>query len=735
MTYDPRGHVSPSALMMRATSRPISGVTAPPATLQAYDDDEEDLARYVDMFEEAEQATDTERTLSERDRDYYDNKQLTEAEKAILAKRGQPAIVINRVKRKVDFLRGVEQQQRTDPKAFPRNPQDEDSAHAATDALRYVADQNRYDVIRSAAWENLLIEGLCGAEVVVEQKRDEMEIVVRHLPWDRLFRDPHSREADCSDGNYLGLVMWMDVRDARLKWPDAADDLDSIVAGNNNSLGDTFDDRPNDLMWCDSKRKRVRVVQIWIKRQGGWHWCTFTRGIKLEGGDSPYHDEDGDPECPMILSSAYIARDNARYGVVREMIGPQDEINKRRSKALHLLTMRQVVADKGAVDDTRIARQELAKPDGYLEVAPNKRFEIQQTADLAAGQFQLLQHATQEIDNLGPNASMEGKSPASQSGRAIQAQQQGGYIELGPMMDRLRQFNVQIYRAIWSRIRQFWREEKWIRVTDDERNIKFVPLNKPIKAGDQYAEQLKQMGLPPEQIQMELQAMQGDPRLEQVVGVQNNVAEMDVDIIVDDAPDSITIQHEQYELLVQLVQSGIQLPPDVIIEASQLRNKEQLLEKLRNPQGTDPQAAQAAAQQQQQAQALIMAKSAAEVKLLEAQAMKATADAQATMIEVQKPTADEGPDQVTPLDEQEQMATIEGTHAKAELARAQTQKTLAEAHMVANPVPETPKPQPQQDPNQGHQGELMRAQTLKTLAEAHAVANPPPPPKPAKGKA
>jgi len=710
MPYDPIGHASASARVWRATTPPVSGVTAPPPIVE---DDAEDLARYVQYFEEAEESTTDERTLSERDRDYYDNKQLTSAEKAALAKRGQPAIVINRIKRKIDFLRGVEQQQRTDPKAFPRNPQDEDSAHAATDALRFVADQSRYDTVRSSVWENLLIEGLAGAEVVVEMKRDQPEIVIRQLPWDRIFRDPHAREANCSDGNYLGMVLWMDWDDARRKWPDAADDLDAMVY---HSTSGTYEDRPNDRMWCDAKRKRVRIVQLWEKQAEGWHWCTFTRGVKLEGGPSPYVGEDGQPECPIVLTSAYIDRGNARYGVVREMIGPQDEINKRRSKALHLLTMRQVIADKGAVDDTRSARAELAKPDGYLEVAPNKRFEIQQTSDLAAGQFQLLQHATAEIDNMGPNASMEGKSPASQSGRAIQAQQQGGYIELGPMLDRLRQFNIAIYKAVWARIRQFWTEERWIRVTDDERNIRFVGLNKPITAGEQFAEQLQSQGLPPEQIQMELQAMQGDPRLQQVVGVENNVAEMDVDIIVDDAPDTVTIQHEQFEMIVQLVQAGVPIPPDTLVEMSQLRNKDAILEKMRGG-GQDPQAAQAQAEQQAKAQQLLDAEQVAKVRLLEAQAGKAEAEAQARIIEVQKPepmAAPQGEPPPSSLDEQEQIAAIDGAHAKAELTRAQTQKTLVEAHLAANPPPPDPE-------TVG----LKRAQAQKTMAEAHMTINPP----------
>lgn len=678
MPYDPLGHVSPSATLMH-------GVTA----------DDEDLATYVKYFEESEDATADERRFSERDRDYYDNKQLTDTEKRVLEQRGQPAIVVNRIKRKVDFLRGVEQQQRVDPKAFPRNPADEETAHAATDALRFVTDSNRYDTVRSGVWDNLLVEGLGGCEVVVEPKGQDgqLDIVIRHLPWDRIFRDPHSREPDCSDGNYLGLVLWMDLKDAQERWPDAADELETIVS--HATIGDTFDDRPRDSVWCDSKRKRVRVVQMWHKRYGQWHWCTFTRGVKLEGGPSPYVDEHGQPECPIKLTSAYIDRANARYGVVREMIGPQDEINKRRSKALHLLTLRQVVADKGAVDDAKQARIELSKPDGYIEVAPNKRFEVQVTSDLAAGQFQLLQHATNEIDLLGPNAAMQGKSNADQSGRAIIAQQQGGYVELGPVMDRLRQFNISVYQAVWSRIRQFWTQEKWIRVTDDERNIRFVPLNKPVTAGEQYLQQLQQQGLPPDQLQLAQQQVMMDPRAQMIVGIQNNVAEMYVDIVVDDAPDTVTIQHEQFELMVQLVQAGVPIPPDQLVEMSQLKNKEQVLEKMRGG-GVDPQVAQQQAEQQARAQQLIEAEAQAKVQLLQAQAVKAQADAQraqaeaqAVLIEAQTPEvqpAPSVPEVPTPLDQQEQMAKIE-------LTRAQTYKTMQDANRPA-PAPSAPRTAP-----------------------------------------
>ena len=87
--------------------------------------------------------------------------------------------------------------------------------------------------------------------------------------------------------------------------------------------------------------------------------------------ESPYLDEDGEPECDLIAGSAYIDRDNNRYGDVRQMISPQDEINKRRSKALHLLNSKNVIADMGAVEDVEAARREIAKADGWVEKMPD----------------------------------------------------------------------------------------------------------------------------------------------------------------------------------------------------------------------------------------------------------------------------------------------------------------------------------------------------------------------------
>lgn len=641
---------------------------------------EDDLSDCCRMFEESEEATGSARELSERDRDYYDNYQWTEKELATLRKRGQPALVVNYIKRKVEFMRGYERRQRSDPKAFPRNPQDEQTSHAATDALRYLADKNSFDVIRSNVYENMAVEGYGGVDVTVREKKDKTyEIEVKYVPWDRIFYDPHSRFSDFGDATYKGMVIWMDDREARAKWPGYADSIDGTYAdaAKNSS---TYDDRPN--VWCDTKRKRLRVVQLHYKRGDDWMICTFTKGGFLEPPVvSPYVDEEGHAASSLILRSAYVDRKNNRYGAVRDMISLQDEINKRRSKALHLMSVRQTFGNKSAVQDAQQARVEMAKPDGHVELNAGSKFGedfgVLPTGDMAQGQVALMQQATMEMQASGPNAAMAGKDPRAQSGRALEAQAQGGSIEQEPLIDELRQWARDVYEAMWLRVKQFWTEETWVRVTDDDRNIKFVGLNKKVTLGDRMAQMAPEMQAAYAQ---KLGLQPNDPRLQEVVGVDNNVSGLDVDIIVQEGPDVAVLQSEQFAQLADLASKGMAIPPKAIIMASSLRNKDQILDEMEKPQGAlPPEVQQQLQEMQQQLQQLSeenkQLKGDRQIKLAEL-AFKDKELTTKTRIEMAKLGQDAqqpGPDGQPPAPSPKDIADAELKHAQAEKVRAETE--------------------------------------------------------------
>ena len=132
----------------------------------AYPKDLDDLhARLIRWFEESELARQDEISLAQRDRDYVDHDQYTRDERKILNERGQPIITINKIKDKLELLCGMERKARTDPKAFARTPAEEDRADAATQCLRYIADDNSFSLLRSLVFENMLTEGAGGVDL------------------------------------------------------------------------------------------------------------------------------------------------------------------------------------------------------------------------------------------------------------------------------------------------------------------------------------------------------------------------------------------------------------------------------------------------------------------------------------------------------------------------------------------------------------------------------------------
>jgi len=557
------------------------------------------LETLIEYFEDAADASNDARVASERARDYYDGIQLTAAEIKELQRRKQPPTVFNRIQPKIDFLLGVETKNRTDPKAYPRTPNHDEAADAATDGIRYVCDNNNFDSISSNVFENELIEGTGG--VAVEVDPETLEIEINRFQWDRYFFDPHSREKDFSDIRYDGIVIWMDFEEAKEKWQGKALELENQMEVYTN--GETYEDKPDERQWFDSNRNRVMVIQMSFIERGVWRTAIFAQGVMLEAPkDSTYVDENGKPENPFIKASAKVDRQGNRYGAVKGLIDIQDEINKRRSKALHILTKNQTFSKKGMIDNIIQFKNEANKPDGHLEYPLQgefgRDFGIIPDNGLATSQFQMYQDSIQQMDSVSANAALAGNTDGV-SGRAVQSLQQGGMVELGPLFDVHSQFKQRVYRAVWNRIKQFWKAEKWIRVTDDEENLKFVGLNQPVTLAEQMV--MQKTGASLSDVKSEFgnelqQIQQMQPQLGQVVETANQVAEIDVDIIIDEVPDVINLQGEQFDQLVKMYQANPNgIPWESIVKMSTLRNKDQVL-------GKDDPAQQEALQRQQQIQ-------------------------------------------------------------------------------------------------------------------------------------
>jgi len=532
-------------------------------------------------FYASETETIESRSQSEVDRDYFDGKQLTEEEAAELDKRGQPNIVTNRVRRKINWLKGNEMRNRVDPKGIPNSRVNARSAEDISKGITSVLRKSDYTTIRSDVWENMLIEGYGGVEILHRMGKEGVEIVLNHYSWDRLFYDPASKKPDFTDAKYKGAVIWEDIEDVSLAYPDV--DSGAMMTGvENSSWSDTYDDRPRDSLWLSDDRSRIRLVLMWYYHKAKWYYALFTGSTILESGESPYLDHEGKTECGLHMQSLYVDRDNKRYGVIRDMRGPQDEINKRRSKALHALSNKQTIGEKGAIDYTPHQLSFLkSRPDGHIEVNPGMRFEFtDRDVDIGRSQLVLMQEAKSEIDLMGANAALAGDDD-SRSGRALLARQNGGAIELTPDIDRLYKFDIRVFKAIYNRMRQFWNAEKWVSVLGDDGVSQRVGFNVPVT----IEQALKEM--PPDRRQFAIQNFgyqEGDPRLQQVVAVRNDLKKLYIDLDITITPMMIDLPIEVFQQLVAMDSADPgSVPKDLLIEAAPLPQsfKDRLIQHLR----------------------------------------------------------------------------------------------------------------------------------------------------------
>lgn len=472
-------------------------------------------------------------------RRYYHGAQWTEAQIKILKKRKQPISTVNRIGRKIDGVVGLLERLRQDPKAFPRTPGQEQGADIATAVIRYALDSQEWKPKSAEIARDGAIEGIGGLEINLTQgdTRDpnDRDIELDIVEPENFFYDPRSKRADFSDARYMGVGKWMDIDLAKEMFPDKSDEIEQSI-DNDTELSTNPD---NENKWFNSDRKHIRLVDCWYRHNGEWCYSIFTGSAILMEGKSYLIDEKNKTECKYIMYSGSVDHDGDRYGFVRNMKSSQDSINFKEAKLNHILASRRLIMSNAAVKDVETARKEWARTDGVIIVNPGGEVKADDQSFDFAGWSKLLVDSKQEIEGFGPNPQLLGQGSEQQSGRAISLLQQAGIAELGPYIQGFKGWKVRVYRAVLNAIQRHWTAERYIRVTDDDGLAQFIQIN----------------GL-------QVDPMTGHPN------IVNAIGSLDVDVIIDEGPDSINMMADTYDALIAMASSGAQVPPQVLIELS-----------------------------------------------------------------------------------------------------------------------------------------------------------------------
>lgn len=617
------------------------------------------------------------------DEDYYDGMQWADDDAQELLARGQAPLVYNEIKPTIDWLLGTERQQRIDYRVLSREAEYQQEAEVKTSLMKYLSDTNREPRARSRAFKDAVVAGLGWLEVGLRGDPTEEPVFYRYQDWRRILYDSNSNEPDLGDARYVFRWKWLDQDVAEAYFPERAELIRQAVVGRDDNAVDDDEDSfymgqrvrnpdedyqstvgrfvPYDpLAFAHGRRARVRVIECWYRdpakvqvfrggpmdgerfdaknpehaqyaREGFSLFDNIKMVVKcaifvdtglLFAGDSPF-DHGRLPLVPVWCFRR--KRDNAPYGVVRSIRDPQDDLNKRASKALWLLSANRVTMDEGAVDDIEELRDEVSRPDSVIVKRQGKELRVERDIQLAQQHVDLMERNVEHIRNSsGVTSENLGRQTNAASGKAIIARQEQGSVTAMPIFDSLRE-SIQIAGELeLSLIEQFYDEAKVIRIVG-QRGAKYVTIN-------------------------DVDPATGEP--------MNSITARHASFIVDEQDYRSSVRIAMFESLFNIISNLATTAPmvamqtlDLLVELADIPNRDEIVKRIRELNGQrDPdeeippeeeaamEQAKAEEQQRQQqmmalSQELMLAKLKAEVADILAKGEKSSAGAILTRVQ------------------------------------------------------------------------------------------------------
>lgn len=552
------------------------------------------------------------------DEDFYDGLQWDEHDAQELLERGQAPLVFNHIKSAIDWIIGTERRTRVDFKVYPRSDQEEARivAQSKTKLLKYLHDANKSQYAFSRAFADAVKVGVGWIEIGIRNNEVEEPLFIRYENWKNMWYDGLAVERDLSDARFLFRSKWVDLDVALAMFPKRQEavrqscyrntqvfDDDDLWRGNiynrMNDKGITSVTRRNysqDPYSTLNRRDRCRLLECWYREP-------IAAKIIRGNGENPHNGEIFDPEneehvrmmdeqmisvhdgiymqmrCavmteehllqdiaspyrhnkfPFVPTWAYRrGRDNHPYGVIRNAKDPQEDMNKRASKALFILSTNKIIAEKNAVDDWNETIEEAARPDGVIKVNGDRRFDMVVDRNLADSHLNLMDRDLNYIHNAsGVTEENLGRQTESLSGRAILAKQNEGAVTTFEIFDNLRFCFQNVGERALSLIEQWYTDEKSVRIVGEQGRFKFDTVNR-----------------------LEWDELEGEWVR------RNDITALRSDFIVDTYDFRQTVRQAMFEQMMEMTKS---LPPeislnllDLVVELSDLPGREAIVERLR----------------------------------------------------------------------------------------------------------------------------------------------------------
>lgn len=597
---------------------------------------------------------------------FFRGDQWEKADKALLENQRRPALTINKILSTISNVLGEQIYNRAETSFRPRSGSPSEVADILTKVFKQISDNNQLDWKRSDMFADGIITSRGFLDVRIGYG-DSMqgEVVIDNLNPKNVIIDPDGEEYDPDSWSEVFTTKWVTADDIAVLYnKEDAEYLrnreqsffpygyDSIQAYRDR-FGDRFNPMYNGDYDNSSVMRNIRLIErqyrmldrqkhfvdpttgdmrpipddfdrekiAFMRQQFGLEvttklvrrirWTVIADNVRLHDDWSPYKHFTVVPYFPYF-------RRGTTLGLVENLLGPQELLNKVSSQELHVInttansgwkvksgTLTNMTVEeleqKGAQTGLVVEVNEI---DGIEKIQPNQ---------VPTGLDRITYKAEEHIKTIsGVSDSMQGFDREDVAAKAIQAKRQAGSTNLAKPLDSLTRTDHILARNILDLVQQFYTEERIMTITHDEATgeTETFAVNQVTPAGQ----------------------------------IVNDLTLGEYDVVVSSVPRRETLEDSQFEQAVALREMGVMIPDSVLIDASRLMNKKEVIKQMEGDK-TSPEA-QEAAELQRRAQA-------AEVAKAEGEAAQKAADAQ--------------------------------------LKGAKTQETIVKAQVLANTPPEAPQ--------------------------------------------
>lgn len=599
--------------------------------------------------------------------------QWAAADLQALRDKGLPALTINKLLATISNIQGEQVMNRTEVLFRPTTGAPPEVADALSKVWMQISQNNQLPWVRSDVFADGIVRsrGFYDVRMSYEDSQNG-EVAIRTLNSKNVIIDPDACEYDPDNWNDVFTTNWFSFEDIAILYNeedanelkarsgvtrygyDSVDRFRDSFAGNRQNVMqyradveletrrnirvierqyrkldkmmhfvdvETGDMRPIPSTWdrnrialfIEKMNGQVSTIKKLIKRI---RWTVTADNLVLHDDWSPYKHFTVVPYFPHF-------RYGRTTGIVENLIGPQEILNKVSSQELHIVN---TTANSGYIVEenslVNMSVEELELKGATTGIVLEYRKNTQppqkiQPNQPPSGLERISMKAEEQIKTIsGVSDSMMGFDRADVAAKAIAYKQQRGSVSLAKILDNLERTDWLLARNVLDLIQEFYTDERLVTITNEN-----------------FANDTQQVTV-----------NQANPVTGEIL---NDLTLGEYSIVITSSPYRSSLEDSQFDQAKALREIGVQLPDSILIENSRLLRRGEIVKQLQ---------AAASSPQAQQQQQLNMRGQEAQVAKIEAEVEKTQANAQMLAVKAQK---DAQPEQVQQEDKSMEIATLQ----------------------------------------------------------------------------